>query len=81
MIQQLTLREMNQHFADYIKFVEKGDQLILTRHGKSIARVVPIAATEELTEAQIQARNRLLSTMRTGFSLKNEGFDRESLYE
>jgi prevent-host-death family protein len=81
MIQQLSLREMNQHFADYIKQVENGDRIILTRHGKPVARIVPISEPEGLTPAQIQAQARMLRVLKKGFSLKNEGFNREDLYE
>ena len=81
MIQQLTLREMNQHFSDYIKLVERGDKLILTRRGKPIAKVIPISAEDELSEEQSLARERLLSYMEKGFSLKNERFNREDLHE
>jgi len=81
MIQQITLREINQHFADYIKWVENGDSLVLTRRGKPIARITPILDSEALTKEHVQAKEKLLALMERGFSLKNERYSRDDLYE
>ena len=40
---EVGLREMNQQFADYIHRVEEGTEIVVTRRGKPIALVTPIA--------------------------------------
>lgn len=37
----VTLRELNQHVSRYLKAVEGGEALIVTKRGKRIARIVP----------------------------------------
>ncbi len=81
MIHHLSLREINQNFAQHIKSVETGNEIILTRHGRVIAKIIPFTEEEGLTSAQEVAKRRLISRMKEGFSLKNEPFNRESLHE
>jgi len=78
---QISLREANQHFAHYIKEVEGGDEVLITRHGKLVVRIVPVSQIKELSEEQLEARNRVLVRMKKGLSLKNELFNRDSLHE
>lgn len=40
-MQQISLREANQHLAHYIAIVEKGDEVIITRRGEPVARLLP----------------------------------------
>ncbi len=37
----VTLRELNQHVSRYLKAVEDGEALVVTKRGKRIARIVP----------------------------------------
>lgn len=47
---EVGLREMNQQFAEYIHRVEGGTEIVVTRRGKPIALVTPIAnATPDIT--------------------------------
>jgi prevent-host-death family protein len=37
----ITVREANQHFSRYIAAVDLGEELIITKRGREVARVVP----------------------------------------
>lgn len=40
-MQTITVREANQHFSRYLAAVDLGEELIITKRGREIARVVP----------------------------------------
>lgn len=78
---QISLREANQHFAHYIKEVERGDEVLITRHGKLVARIIPVSQTKEFSEEQLKARERVLKHMKKGLDLKGEVFNRDDLHD
>lgn len=77
----VTLREMNQHFPRYVKTVEEGNEIIITRRGQPVARVSMISVKKELSAEQIKAKERLINLMKKGISLKGQSFSREDLHE
>jgi len=77
----VSLREANQHLAHYIHAVEKGTEIILTRRGKPIAKMIPLEENQSLTSQQEDARKRLYALMKKGLSLKGEMFTRDELHE
>jgi prevent-host-death family protein len=79
--QQVSLREANQHLSRYIEAVERGDEVIITRRGRPVAKLVPIAEKRRLTAEQQAAWERTLARMEQGFSLSGEKFERDSCYE
>jgi len=78
---QISLREANQHFAQYISLVEKGEEIIITRRGQPIAKLSVITAKRALTAAQRSAWKRTLSKMQEGYDLGGKPFNRDELYE
>ena len=78
---QITLREANQHLSRYIKTVEQGDELIITRRGKPAARLVPVAVERELTPDQLAALERTRERMRRGYDLGGRMPSRDELHE
>ncbi len=64
MKQQVSLREANQHFSRYIEAVERGEEVIITRRGRPIARIVKVSRLREPTAAQSRAWNRIKSSAR-----------------
>jgi prevent-host-death family protein len=64
MKQQVSLREANQHFSRYIKAVERGEEIIITRRGRPIAKIVKASRPREPTAAQLRAWNRIKSSAR-----------------
>lgn len=61
MQQRVSLREVNQHLARYVKAVEAGEQIVITRRGKPIALLSPVPEERTLSAAQKAALERLLS--------------------
>ena len=81
MKQLVPLREVNHHLAEYIHSVESGNEVIITRRGKPIARMIPLKKVTQLTRQQKKSRKNLFSLMENGLSLKGEKFEREILHE
>ena len=44
------IRELKAHLSSYLRQVEEGHTVVITRHGKPIGRIVPVT---ESTEAQL----------------------------
>ena len=80
-MQEISLREINQHFSKYIRTVEKGEEIIITRRGKPIARLVAMNVTKKLTKEQKAARLRARKRMVQGYSLDIGKFDRDKVHE
>ena len=82
MEKQVALRDANQHFAQYVRAVERGEAFVITRRGRPVARLVPIVAGRRaLTPEQQAARERALERMRKGWDLDGLKFNRDELYE
>lgn len=77
----ISIREANQHLSRYLERVEQGVEIIITRRGKAIARVLPIEAQPQLSEAQRAARERMRNRMSRGYALGGTRVDRETLHE
>lgn len=52
----VTVREFRNHSAQVLDQIEYGDTVLLTRHGRVIARVVPVAASP------VEQRRKLLAS-------------------
>lgn len=76
-----SLREINQQLARYVKSVEQGDEVVITRRGKPIARLVPVAAERRLSPEQSKALERSLDRMRRGYPLGGRVPPRDELHE
>lgn len=81
MKQQISLREANQHLSRYIEAVERGEEVVITRRGKPIAKLVRVASTSKLTREQKAARERMLARMVKGYRLGGRVPARETLHE
>jgi len=77
----VSIRDANQHLSRYLERVEQGAEIIITRRGKPIARVVPIQRGRRLSDAQRAARERLRERMDRGYALGGARVDRETLHE
>ena len=62
MKQQISLREANQHFSRCIDAVERGAEIIITRRGKPIAKIVKVSRLREPSAAQLRAWDLLKSS-------------------
>jgi len=54
-MQQVKITELRAHLPDYLKLVSHGEQIQITNHGKTIARLVP--DIDEIEAAQIRLNN------------------------
>lgn len=78
---QIGLREANQHLAQYIEAVELGEEVVITRRGQSVARLVPIQKRSTMSKAQKEAWVRTIKRMKKGFNLGGKNFTRDDFYE
>ncbi len=81
MPQRISLREANQHLSRYVAAVERGDEVVITRRGRPVARLAPGAKEERLSAKQRAAFERTLARMRTGYPLGGGRVAREDLYD
>lgn len=80
MTKTVTLRDANQSFARCIREVEAGEEVIVTRNGKPVARIIPASRVRALTPEQEAAWERLEAEMNHGWRLGG-AFNRDELYE
>ena len=78
---QISLREANQHLSRYIKSVERGEELVITRRGKPVARLVPVVAERRLSADQLAALERTRQRMSHGYDLGGRMPSRDELHE
>lgn len=50
---QVAIRELKNHLSKYLKQVQTGVEIIVTTHGKPIARFCKLESTEELSSANL----------------------------
>ncbi len=81
MEQRVSLREANQHLSRYVKAVEQGTEILITRRGKPVARLTSIAKERQLSPEQLAALERTLARMKRGYSLGGEPPARDALHE
>ena len=80
---QISLREANQHLSQYIEQVNAGQEIIITKRGLPIARLLPFdqPKVKHLTTDQKRALERLMNNMEQGYHLGGEPFDRDRAHE
>lgn len=78
MSKTITLRDANQGFSRCIREVEAGEEFVITRNGKPVARLAPVKGQRVLTPEQRAALERIAAT---GWDLGTERFNREEIYQ
>ena len=51
---QVAIRELKSHFSKYLRKVQTGEDIIITTHGKPIARFSPLDKYDIITENSLQ---------------------------
>lgn len=76
----ITARDANQRFSELLSKVEtEGQGFVVTKHGRPVARIVPVeTARKKLTPDQEAALERLMTT---GWPLGIGTFSRDELYD
>ena len=72
--------EAKQHFSELIAAVEAGEEVRITRHGKEVVRMLPVAVAENADRSEaddaLQALRRLRARVKPGpgwRELRDEG--------
>lgn len=81
MSKTITLRDANQGFSRCIREVEAGEEFVITRKGKPVAKLSPVGGKRVLTAEQQAALARTVERMKIGWSLGSERFNRDELYD
>ena len=77
----LSAREANQNFARIMRAASAGEEVVITKRGVPVAKVVPIVA-DERNAARQAAIARMRARMEKGLSLGGNAWPgREALYE
>lgn len=61
----VNVTELRQHLPDYLKQVQQGEEIAITLHGKTIARIVP-DSKENAREAALKRLEALRGTVIIG---------------
>lgn len=81
---EVSVRELKAHLSVYLRRVAAGEEVVVTSHGKPVARLTaPVIApkTQEEIEAEALARLQSLPWIRPGDGKKVQGADRPIPWE
>lgn len=80
---EIGLREANHHLARYVKAVEEGHEVIITRRGKPVARLTGDLQLDRTKDPEWQAAyQRMVELMKTAPVTGGElRWSRDELYE
>ena len=81
MSKTVTLRDANQNFAKYVREAESGQELVITRRGVPVAKLVPASGKRVLTPEQQAALERTRKRMEKGWDLGDWKISRDELYD
>lgn len=81
MSKTITLRDANQQLSRCIREVEAGEEFVITRKGKPVARLIPTGGKRVLTTEQQAARARALAVMEKGWPINAGPLNRDELYD
>jgi prevent-host-death family protein len=79
----VSAREANQQFSRLLRDVEAGAEILVTRRGRPVARIVPAQSPGErqLTPEQEAALERTRHRLEKGWDLGGGKFNRDELYD
>ncbi|TAN48121.1 MAG: type II toxin-antitoxin system prevent-host-death family antitoxin [Rhodospirillales bacterium] len=81
----LSLRDANQEFSKIVRLAEAGEEFLITRRGKPVARLMPVSdrsGKRVLTPEQEEARRELHERMLKCYDLSGvQPFNRDDLYD
>jgi prevent-host-death family protein len=79
-MKHVTAREANQRFSKLLAEVAAGGEVVITRHGKPVARLVPVVGATQSRQRAAAVR-RMVQAMKRGVDLGGLTFRRDELYE
>jgi prevent-host-death family protein len=75
---RVSVAEMKAHFADWVRTVEAGDSVVVTRHGKPVVALVPAVELEQLARLKAAGPERGLAGLAGGWEGSEELVERLS---
>ncbi|MGQ0662700.1 MAG: type II toxin-antitoxin system Phd/YefM family antitoxin [Pseudomonadota bacterium] len=82
MVKTVSLRDANQNFSRYVREVARGEEIVITRRGQPVARLVPVrAGTRKLSAEQLAALEHTHARAARGWSGGGARFEREVAHE
>ncbi len=81
MTRRISLREANHHLSRYVAAVERGEEIVITRRGEPVARLVPVDRDAPMSAAARAALDRTVARMREGYRLGSGTVEREELHD
>jgi prevent-host-death family protein len=70
--------DANRRFSEILRTVKKGRSVVVTNHGKPVAKITPIVEDERAAEG---ARSALLARLRRGRAVDAGRWTRDELYD
>lgn len=70
--------EANRRFSELLRTVKEGGSVIVTSHGKPVARITPVAGGESAVE---NARKSLFARLRKAKAMDAGRWTRDELYD
>ena len=70
--------DANRRFSELLRTVKKGRSVVVTSHGKPVAKITPVVEDERAAEG---ARSALLARLRRGRAVDSGGWTRDELYD
>jgi prevent-host-death family protein len=81
MSKTVTLRDANQNFAKYVRQVEAGEEIVITRRGEPVAKLSPVSDKRVLTPDQQAALERTRKRLEKGWDLGDWKIPRDEIYK
>jgi prevent-host-death family protein len=79
-VKSVSAREANQAFSRCLAEAEAGEEILITRRGRPVAKLVPITPADAEAERQ-KAIDDAIRLMRKGFPLGGLRVDRNEIYD
>ena len=77
----VSLMTANQEFSRLIRDVERGEDIVITRRGRPIARLIPHRADKTADPEWRAAHARMMERLEEGVSLGGLRVERDTLYD
>ena len=79
-MKSVSAREANQAFSKLLAEAADGEEIVITRRGKPVAKLVPVG-TAKSDEKRERAIERMMERMRRGLDLGGRKFTRDEMHE
>ena len=74
----VSVTDANRRFSELLRTVKKGGSVVVTSHGKPVARISPVVEDERAAKA---ARSALFARLRMERAVKAGHWTRDELYD